>query len=203
LARIAVDLDGTLLDTRRRHHAVYVEALQALGGDPLSLAAYWRAKRRATPWPRLLGASLDAARFLEIWADRIEAADMLALDGLHPGVERALDRLAAADYRAVLVTARRQAAALDAQLRDLGLDRRFERVVATAGRAKALALEAVGRVDAWIGDTEEDVAAARALGVPVTAVTNGIRSPSRLAAAGPDELVRSFPVAARRLLARR
>jgi phosphoglycolate phosphatase-like HAD superfamily hydrolase len=201
LPRVAVDLDGTLLDTRRRHHAAYVAALQEQGQTPMSLDRFWRAKRRATPWVRLLGEAADTPRFLSIWAGRIEAPDMLALDRLHPGVDRALARLAEAGFEAVLITARRDSAALHRQLADLGLAKRFAHVVATHGQPKASALAALGRVDAWIGDTEEDVAAARSHGAPVIAVTNGIRCASLLAAAAPDALARSFPAAVSRLLA--
>ena len=203
MARIAVDLDGTLLDTRRRHHAVYVEALAALGGEALPLAPFWRAKRRGVAWPRLLGADIDTAKFLEIFAGRIEAPDMLALDQVHPGVGDALGRLTRAGHRAVLVTARRDAEALRGQLHALALDDHFEDVVATGGRPKHLALEGAAPVDRWIGDTEEDIVAARALSVPVTAVVNGIRCPSLLNRAEPDDLATSFPAAVRRLLARR
>jgi len=203
LTRIAVDLDGTLLDTRWRHHAVYAEAIRSLGGDPLPLAAFWRAKRRAVAWPRMLGPEIGTTRFLEIWTARIEAADMLALDRPHPGVADALGQLSAAGHLAVLVTARRNARALLSQLRALTLDGCFERVVATGGRPKQAALHDVGPVGRWIGDTEDDITAARALGVPVTAVTNGIRCPSRLVRAGADDLASSFPAAVRGLLARR
>jgi hypothetical protein len=35
-----IDLDGPVLETRQRHHAVYRDVLAALGGRPLALAGY-------------------------------------------------------------------------------------------------------------------------------------------------------------------
>jgi len=198
--RVIVDLDGTLLDTRARHHAAYADTVHALGGEPLPLARVWRAKRRGVAWDRLLEPNVDPDRFLDLWRGRIEADDMLALDRLQPGAMAALQLLARRGRRAVLVTARRRRDALARQLQGLSLAAAFDAVIATGGGPKHAPITDPERVCRWIGDTEEDIAAARALGVPVTAVTNGIRCASRLAAARPDDLAPTFGVAVRRLL---
>lgn len=196
--RVIVDLDGTLLDTRRRHHAVYVEALNALGGAPLPLPDLWRAKRRGVSWARLLGDEALAARFLDLWRARIEAPDMLALDQLQPGARRALQRLRGHGLRPVLLTARRDRGALDHQLRDLGVRDAFAAVAAVGEGPKTPPPgEPALR---WIGDTEADIEGARAAGIPVTAVTNGIRTRALLARAAPDDLAPSFGAAVSRLL---
>ena len=197
--RVIVDLDGTLLDTRARHHAAYAEAVRVQGGDPLPLSVVWRAKRRAVGWDRLVGEGVAMPAFFDIWRARIEAPNLLALDRLQPGAKAALRTLARQGETPVLVTARRDRAALLQQVDTLGLDGAFAAVFTTGGQPKHAPVH--GPVRRWIGDTEEDIAAARALGCPVTAVTNGIRCPARLAAARPDDLAPSIGVAVRRLWA--
>lgn len=196
--RVIVDLDGTLLDTRRRHHAVYSEAVGALGQAPLPLRDLWRAKRRGVGWDLLLGDPRQLGAFFEVWKRRIEAPDMLALDQLHPGAARALRRLRDHGLQAVLLTARRDPAALEDQLRDLGVRDSLSEVVAVGSGSKAP--PPGPPILRWIGDTEADIEGARAAGVPVTAVTNGIRTPGLLAKAHPDDLAPSFSAAVTRML---
>lgn len=203
-ARIILDLDGTLLDTRRRHHALYASGVREQGGAPLPIAAFWRAKRQGVSWPRLLertlGRPADVDRFFAGWKRDVESDRMLVLDELHPDAVRGLRSLVAAGWAATLVTARRDPAALSRQLARLGIDQSFEAAIATEGAPKHLAIEGRGRFDHWIGDTEDDIASARAAGIPVTAVTSGIRGPSLLARAEPDALARSFGAAVKRLV---
>jgi phosphoglycolate phosphatase-like HAD superfamily hydrolase len=201
---VIIDLDGTLLDTRRRHHAAYCQAIATLGGQPLALAPYWTAKRRGESTSRLVaratGRAPDAKteqRFSAVFAAFIEAPAALQSDSLQRGVRRALSRIARHGADAVLVTQRRDEAALRRQLQDLGLDRNFAAVIATAGAPKhaALSPDIRKRATIWIGDTEEDLASARRLGVPICLVANGIRSRRMLAALQPDYLAASFGAA--------
>jgi phosphoglycolate phosphatase len=209
---IIVDLDGTLLDTRERHFHAYRKALLGLGGRPSDLAAFWAAKRRGAPWSRLLAHALGRPaeseverRFLETFARAIEDPQALRLDRLQPGVGRALARLERAGIEPVLMTARRNEAALRRQLADLGLGGRFVQVVATRGAPKHGLVDAHVRARAagWIGDTEDDCASARQLGIPILLVTNGIRTRSRLAQLHPDHLATSFGGAVRHHLTAR
>lgn len=123
---------------------------------------------------------------------------MLALDHLQPGVARALRKLRSAGLQTVLLTARRDRDALEQQLLDLGIRDTLSDVIAVGAGRKTpprgvLCLR-------WIGDTEADIEGARAAGIPVTAVTNGIRTRSLLARAAPDDLAPSFAAAVSRLL---
>jgi phosphoglycolate phosphatase-like HAD superfamily hydrolase len=207
---VMVDLDGTLLDTRRRHHAVYLESLRELGGEPIDLARLWRARRRGVGWPAVLATTLrrpleqgELASFQQRFAARIESPDMLALDRIHPGARSALAQLRRRGLRTVLITARRDAQALRQQLHALDLDEAFDRVLATGGQAKhASAADLKDRIGLWIGDTEEDLSAARALGAPVCLVCSGIRSRGMLAKLAPDGLAERIGGAVRAWLPR-
>jgi len=203
---VIVDLDGTLLDTRQRHFQSYRDAVVRLGGRPCALPPFWAAKRRGEPWSHLLAQAFDPPpgpdlerRFVEDFARSIEAASLLKTDRLQPGVLGALARLDHSGVAAVLVTARRDMAALGRQLADLGLKARFADVIATGGAPKHSRIDGPLRAQAvgWIGDTEDDCTSARALGIPITLVTNGIRTRSRLAALQPDHLATGFGNAVR------
>jgi phosphoglycolate phosphatase len=183
---LVLDFDGPILDGRHRHYACYRRLLEEAGAPPLPLDRYWALKRERVDRRRLLaesGATDFYDRFLEGWLARIESPEMLALDRLQPGALEALRAWKGAGLSLALVTARRDEAALLAQLETLALRSLFSEIVPTpfaeTGEAKALALTArVGqaRCDGWIGDTEVDVDAARRLGAPSVAVTCGLRT---------------------------
>jgi len=199
---VVLDLDGTLLDTRWRHHRVYADIVTQLGGQAAPLPQFWAAKRRGAPWSALLAEAFGpqrrgelSAAFLEAFARQIEAEPMLTLDRLQPGARTAISRLAGAGHDAILVTARHQGEALKRQLEALSLSDCFASVVATAGSPKHLSLGAAGRLVHWIGDTEEDLTSARMLGVDATLVANGIRNRRVLAQLNPERIVSSVGVA--------
>lgn len=202
---VIVDLDGTLLDTRARHYSIYANLVSQDGAHPLPLGEVWRARRSGASWKTILGRTfgkppeaIDEAAFLSDLRDLIETDEMLALDRLQPGAAHALQRLDRHGLRAVLVTARRNPANLARQLEGFGLLRWLHEVIATQGRPKHTQLgnHAASTVG-WIGDTEEDWNAARAIDTPAYLVTNGIRSPAALAALAPAKIVAGVGSAAR------
>jgi phosphoglycolate phosphatase-like HAD superfamily hydrolase len=101
--------------------------------------------------------------------------------------------------RLALVTLRRSPENLSWQLDRLGLTPYFDRVVSGPGgadgwRTKQTLIESLGRE--WgtpmvVGDTEADVLAGQALGLPTCAVAFGIRSEEYLGSLRPTHLVRS------------
>jgi phosphoglycolate phosphatase len=203
---VVVDLDGTLLDTRERHYAVYSMIIQGHGGRPLPLVRLWRARRSGVAWrvilERTLGRAVsdeDSERFLRSFVDAIETPSALSKDRLQPGALKALERIRADNCRVVLVTARRNRAQLTRQLSALGLDKQLDEVVATGGGEKSAAVPRPG-VAAWIGDTEEDLVAGRAVGARVYLVSNGMRSRHVLAVLEPDVLASGVGAASRALL---
>jgi phosphoglycolate phosphatase len=195
---VILDLDGPLLDGRHRHYACYRHILLAHGCTPLELDDYWDMKRRRCDRRVQLAASGAEAlydTFLRSWLELIETPAFLALDRLQAG---ALDKLLhwrEQGVRLVLATQRHNREALLRQLADLGLDRLFQPVVICdhaeggAGKARRVA-EVLGQPTGdrrlWVGDTEVDVEAARALGCPVWAVWCGLRTEAYLKSLAPD-----------------
>ncbi len=175
-----IDLDGTLLDCAERHHRCYQESLAPLSRRVWSRADYWRMKRAGRSLAGILDSEdpvmLNAYR--ERWRRRIESPELLALDRPAPGAMAALQ-----GWRGrgplVLCTLRRDRAATLAQLRGLGLAGCFDQIIVTGGQDKARALErelAFGYSGlTWIGDSEADLEAARALRARACLVTHGIR----------------------------
>jgi len=195
---VFIDLDGTLLDVSRRHYAVYRDLLREWGKVPLPPERYWALKRANTRLGATLAESgaaglIDA--FRHTWLERIERRDYLDMDTIVGGGREMLVCLGA-DHRLILVTLRHSSESLAQQLDALSLRELFQAVL-TAGHpnadysVKARLIEPHQSSGAgWlVGDTELDVEAARAVGLPCCAVTWGLRSRSLLEALRPDALV--------------
>ncbi len=188
-ATIVFDLDGTLVDTApdlvRALNVVVeadgfpptpiteVRAMVGRGARALLRRAYARAGT-ALPEPALDG---RVARFLAVYE-----ADVAGLSRPFPGAEASLDAFARAGAACVIATNKPQR--LTALLLDaLGWGGRFERVLGAdaASRKKPHAahlIEAAGGAGriaraVMFGDSDVDVAAARAAGAPVAVLRHG------------------------------
>jgi phosphoglycolate phosphatase len=218
-AVVALDLDGTLVDTapdlievlnqilaEHGHHGLPIEAARVVVG----FGARAMLERGFAAFGETLEpARMDAlfAHFLDLYVPRIAMASRP-----FPGVEEALDDLTAAGARLVVCTNKRTDMSL-ALLDALDLTRRFAAVVGPdrAGFAKpdprhlfAAIAAAGGAPDraVMVGDSRPDIGAARAAGVASVAVSFGYSdiAPADL---GADLLIDHFgelPAAARRLL---
>lgn len=217
---IAFDLDGTLVDSAPdlvgALNAVLVD--QGLPALPLDLVRGMvgrGAKRLIERGFEAAGEPLDASRslvlverFVEIYLERI-ADESRAF----PGVETALDEMAAAGARLAVCTNKRTGLAVPL-LEKLKLADRFAAIIgadsapATKPDARHLetAIAACGGSmsrSLLVGDSETDYLGARAAGAPVVLVTFGY-SEQPVADLRPDALVEHFgdvPQACARLLA--
>ncbi|MEL7371100.1 MAG: HAD hydrolase-like protein [Myxococcota bacterium] len=216
-----LDLDGTVLDVRRRHYAAYVSVceMRDVKGIPIPEAEYWHWRREAKPVADIIAASkvfptkrrLYQARFDE----RLEVPELLLLDTLKTGVETFLGKVYT-KTPICLVTLRRDKEALESQLASMGLSRYFASVLAGVpptprrpekglrGRHKAQLIRDRYRLlpteALYIGDTETDVEAAKDLGFDVFLVEGGHRQRSLQIKANPDRLVADLPAALKYML---
>jgi len=190
------DLDGTLADTLPACFAAFRRALAARGHRPLSDAEMMR----------YFGPSEDGI-FMRLAPDDWQAylAAYLAVyeeeqtksSALFPGIEPLLARLRQRGLRLAIVTGKgRESAAISIRL--LGLDRYLDgwEPGDASGNVKPAAIARVlarwqlppDRV-AYLGDTPEDVQAARAAGlIPLSAAWDGRIDPERLRAAAPHAI---------------
>lgn len=187
---IFLDLDGPLLDGRRRHYSCYERILNACGFVPVDEDTYWHSKREMINRRDLLELSSATKiydKFLSDWLAVIESPEALALDVVQPGAIDCLKTWKQQGKRLVLVTLRKDAASLTDQLKSNGLSDYLDHVLVctheSGGQGKAQAVrvligEPLNELRAiWVGDTEVDAQAAEALGIEVFLVANGLRSP--------------------------
>jgi phosphoglycolate phosphatase-like HAD superfamily hydrolase len=182
MATLIFDLDGTLLDVRRRHYAVYSHVLRELGQPPLPEAEYWRRRRDGEGTLAVVGDLPGdiVSRFQAAWLDRIESRHYLALDRPYADVRGVLMELCR-DHRLVLVTLRRDAAALSWQLWESRLTPFFKEVVSPSyyipTRKSELLPYWYPIGEAWvIGDSEADLELASDLGAKCICLSEGVRS---------------------------
>lgn len=177
---VALDLDGTLLDCRPRQ----VRLAAQLAGPGFDGDAFWAAKRHgATTAAALESLGVEPGRAAAIareWAAVIEDDGWLAVDPLLPGACPALAALAAAGRPAMILTARRRADAVRAQVVGLGLRVPVEVVDPRDAVARKAAVLRERGAAAFVGDTESDARAAADAGVPFLAVGTGQRHPQWL-----------------------
>lgn len=180
---IALDLDGTILDARRRQCALIQWCLSYSGGDAIDLMAHWRLKREGmSTVDALQKAGVVPAIALaagDLWRAHVEDENWLALDTPLPNSRSTLASLQAAGFKIVLITARQRQDALESQLKNCSLSTFFSEVcVVSPSDAARQKSEQLRRTSAlgFVGDTEVDAQAAALAGVPFVAVTSGLRS---------------------------
>lgn len=200
-----MDLDGPLLDVSYKYWTVYQRVLASLGHDALSLDAYWELKRSKLSHAAILGrtgAGAVAQEFQARWMAEIETPSALVLDRVWPGVPQAL-ALLRERYRIVLVTLRSSESALLEELEQLGL-RLFLDQVLSSGADRSprweIKVDMVRRagltaspIDLFVGDTETDVLAGKALAVRTVAVLSGLRTREGLEPFEPEFVVPLLP----------
>ena len=195
-----LDLDGTLLDTWKRHELAFAAAARLAGLKPRPgwRRHYRRLKRRAAPVEHYFAGPVAAAaiaRYHRAYLARIELPGLLKHDRALPGATAFLKRNAGR-ARLVLVTARRYPKRLQGQLKALGWEGFFDSVKAVSspgGKAPAIrATRGHGRALGLAGDTEADRDAAANAGVPFIGFDRGLRSRAMLEAHGSRVNVSSY-----------
>jgi phosphoglycolate phosphatase len=145
----------------------------------------------------------------------VNQPDLLHLDRIQPGVQWAIALLHSRGVRLILVTLRPRNQAVQL-LQNYGLARLFTSIRGTQipdaayHNYTALKTELLAEVaeefesslgSAWmIGDTEADILAGQALGIPTIAVTCGIRSRHQLQKHQPNFILSDLIIAVHHLL---
>ncbi|MGE5537384.1 MAG: HAD-IA family hydrolase [Gemmatimonas sp.] len=202
---VVFDLDGTLLDTAPGLTEALNRVLREVGRAPLAVAQVKpmigdgvdrliQRAAEATGGP--LPPDDHVRTVLRYRALMLEAPAPAA----YPGAREALERLRLADVRLVVCTNKPSAAARDV-LRDSGLDDLLNGVVGadaaplkpdpTMVREALLTIEVSPSHAVLVGDSEVDVATARAAGIAVVLLGHGyVRGP--LIEAGADATTNGF-----------
>jgi len=207
---VALDLDGTLVDSGRDLAEAVNRALETLGTAPLALPHL--VTMIGNGFDTLIARALRASLEREPARGEIAQCRDLALvcyeqrlvahSALYPGVAAALAGLRASGVLLCCVTNKYARLSLPL-LRALDLERWFDCVLCAEHawqRKPSPALltelcQLTGTPPArvlMVGDTCDDIAAARAAGCRVAAVTYGYNAPPRLMDAAPDALLDSL-----------
>lgn len=197
------DLDGTLIDSDRLHHAAFCQVLVEAGRAPISMADY-RLRVMGCPNAEIAGWLFAGAEAPMALVDRKEALFREALAAeVEPvaGIHDLLDWAEAAGARVAVVTnaPRRNA---EAMLAAAGLDRRFGEVVIgeECARAKPDPLpyqEAMRRLGVTpsrsvaFEDSRSGLRAARGAGALVFGMTTGLAA-EELLQAGAHHAIADF-----------
>lgn len=198
---IFFDLDGTLIDPKKRYHHIHKDICKKINIKPLSCDDYWELKRNKTPENEILikcGAKdVNFEEILKIRSEMLEDEQYLLYDTLHEGVVNFLEILSK-DYILVLVTYRKKRNELQEQLKVLGIDSFFDKVLSMAPTTQPKYMGKVNLIEnnygntisgIFFGDTEIDILAGKYLNLITVACLNGIRSNKILQETHPDYFI--------------
>ncbi len=180
--KIAFDLDGTLLDSRKRHKVVLSHVLNEMGIE-LDISSFLDFKKEghsSFEWLIKQGLTEDIAKQVnKRWVELIEEPQFLCDDVLYPGVAELLSELSktASLY---IITARNKPDHAIKQIEELGIKQFFDDIVVVesnkeTSNKKANVLKRI-ETDVFYGDTESDYEAAKIAKCKFCAISNGFRS---------------------------
>ncbi|MEO0948187.1 MAG: HAD family hydrolase [Cyanobacteria bacterium J06641_5] len=219
------DFDGPLVDVSERYYCTYRQALaatqaeyarDAIGLTPLTKEQFWQRKRERTCDLEIALRSGLRVKHVTYFVDRVQQSvnhpDLLSKDRFHPGVDLALALLHSQGARLAIVTLRHQEQ-VRAMLQSHGLTRLLTGIYGSSTHdaayrnntehKQALLAQALAQHPSEnacvIGDTEADLLAAKAAGIPAIALLCGIRSHSYLQQYAPNSIQSDLLVAARYL----
>jgi phosphoglycolate phosphatase len=200
---IFFDLDGTLVDARKRLYRLYTDFARTVGVTPILETTYFD-KKTSGILERDIAAvtfSSKTEEYLEWRKKYIEDASYIKLDTVFLGVNDMLKKLSATRKLFVLTSRVNRARTLD-QLENNGLIHFFTEVITTPG-SDAVKLKTAGLRDAClrhhldiqtaliVGDSEVEFGVGKALGIRCVSVLYGLRGEHYFRALGQRTVVKN------------
>lgn len=178
----AIDLDGTLLDSRNRHIAVLNDAIDKYGYtfDTHDLIDFKRNGKNTMDY--LLQKkvpSIIAKKIFAYWAKHIEDREYLMIDSLYP---TSLDFINSCyrKYNLILVTARNNKKNLMWQVKQNKLDKYFNKIIVVPSNSNTSVLKSKilikEKATIFFGDTLSDALASYLADVEFVHFNNGFHS---------------------------
>lgn len=188
--RIFFDLDGTLLDSRRRLYELFCFLTDS---STISFEEYWQLKREKVSNREILYSKFSYSlsqytSFQTQWMEMIEQPEWLLRDKPFEAVIEFLACLKE-DHRLYVVTARQRHSGVLSQISMHGLAGIFSDVFVT--EQKVTKYDLVSKLDVsasdWIvGDTGHDINTGKRLGIHTAAVLSGFLGKDALIGYQPD-----------------
>lgn len=188
----AFDLDGTILNCRKRQVAVMKMLVQSSLRLPFDEDAYWTTKRDGLDNKQaLLAAGVPKPAIYELcdsWLEVIEDDEWLILDEPLDGSREALAAAQESGIRSLLLTARRRPVGVYETLQRFDLSSFIDdvRIVPPDSKVDEKKAEHLLQyeVETFFGDSESDYNAAKRAGVAFSAIDCGQRSSEFLIRSG-------------------
>ena len=194
--KIFFDLDGTLIDSRERLHALFQHLVPA---SDLTFEAYWNYKRNKIDHKKILETKYfyseqDIVNFQKNWMDKIELSEWLSFDKPFKGITAYLVELKR-QHDLYLVTARQFEKNVLTQLVNFGWINIFTKVLVTAQKTEKIDLInnvlATNSSDWFVGDTGKDIETGKSLGMQTAAVLSGFLNREKIMEYNPDLIINS------------
>ena len=188
---IFFDLDGTLLDSRQRLYQLFQELVVA---STLSFDDYWELKRNKINHKQILFNQFNFTEkeyldFEKEWMSKIELPEYLDYDIPFEGTTLFLENLKQ-NHHLYLVTARQSFLSAETQIKKLGWENIFDKILVTLQKQEKHQLIKnnvhVNPEDWFIGDTGKDIETGKLLGMKTAAVLSGFLNETHLLSYGPN-----------------
>lgn len=195
---IFFDLDGTLLDSRKR---VYLLFQHLVPTSSFSFDEYWNLKRNKINHQKILSdyfsySENEIKAFEKNWMNLIEADEWLFLDQPLDGVTELLKTLSV-QHNLYIVTARQFKSKVFQQIDDFGWKGLFIDALVTEQKKEKFELInekqdiILNKNDIFAGDTGKDIETGKKLGIKTIAVSNGFLNEASLIKYQPDKIIDS------------
>ena len=190
---IFFDLDGTLLDSRKRLYLLFQDLVPE---STLSIDEYWELKRNKISHKDILLEKLNYTKdnlinFEGEFLKKIESPSYLQFDTLIYGAYDILNTLTC-KYKLFIITARQKKENTFLQLKELDIYKYFKDILVTEHKYEKA--ELIRRLqfkneDFMIGDTDYDVLTGKQLGIRTIAVCYGFLNKKKLKDCEPEFMV--------------
>lgn len=191
---IFLDLDGTLLDVRKRLYNLFQELVPQ---SKFTFDEYWELKRTRINQEQLLSkwfeySEEEISAFEKLWVAKIEDDERLQLDEPFAFVAEFLEEIFKKNTL-YIVTGRQYPERVLGQIENFGWGKYFEKILVTEQSKSKFELIKnnidVSSEDIFIGDTGEDILTGKKLGIKTIAVTSGIFNKEVLSEYDPDLII--------------
>lgn len=178
LGVIAIDLDGTLLNSANRHQIVLDSVLKKyqLNVNTSNLNEFKNSGHNNIEFLKNNGVSESLAKEMQSqWIEHIEDEIYLATDVLYKDTLHFLEKLSS-NYELILLTARKNKIGTEKQISNLRLNKFFKKIIIVSDAKLKSAALSENNVQLMIGDTETDWSAAVNAGIAFKMLNRGFRN---------------------------